>query len=104
MKNNVRILSLEHVRSPYTGEHYIGFVLDVINEYLGWGVKEYHLDGGTLSKRRVGEMSNDSGENIRVNRIPNQEGIYAVGGWPCDNEWDVFQREAQRVLEKILRN
>jgi len=93
-------LGLRNVISPWNGRHYLGFVLDVVNDYLGWGVKTYRmLGGGELSSINVGLIEN-GGEKIIVRR--KSEGVYSISGFPDDRDFEDFQNRANGLLDEIL--
>lgn len=72
-------------RSKWSDEQYIGYVLEVINRYLGWGMKEYNLGGiARLTERGSAVMINDRGDKIKVRRLEGK--CYAVEGWPEEVE------------------
>jgi hypothetical protein len=102
--NGYKILRLRGVKSPWNGQHYIGFVLDIINKYLRWESKEYHMSGGKYSEAKSATMHHGEsvrGEMIRVDSLG--KGRYAIRGFPQDRDFDDFKRQAQGILENVLK-
>jgi len=97
------IFKLEGVRSHYNGEHYIGFVLDVIREYIGWKVEYYCMsNGNTMASFSRASMSNAKGGRIVI--VSSEENVdeYFLFGFPADRDFKDFKRVAERLLEKVL--
>ena len=91
-------------RFRYSDKHYVGYVLEVINRYLGLGIEEYHLGGGggPNISRKSAEMTTSDKRVIRVTRVDG-DCFYAIEGWPSDRDFEEFQREAERLLREVLR-
>lgn len=97
-------LNLKGVKSPYNGKFYIGLVLDVINEYLGFDKgRIYYLNGGKeLSNCRSARMEIE-GSDIKV--FASDEGDkYFISGFPSSKDFRDFEKRAPKILEKMLES
>jgi len=96
-----RILKL-NTRTQWADEQYVGYVLEVINKYLNFGMTEYHLSGGAkLFDRKSAVMTNDDEETIRATKLDSGD-YYFVDGWPDGKNWLRFRWEAKGLLKKVL--
>ena len=94
------VLKLEGVVSPYNGEHYVGFVLDVLREYLGWNVNNYILNGNTLYDENATISMRLKDSRISVRRI--EKDTYLISGFPESENKEDLQRRAPEILKRIL--
>ena len=102
MAGNTKILEID-TRSRWNSEHYVGYVLEIINRYLSSGMEWYHLGGGGQNTSSTSAlMVNGEEKRIKVTRIG--ECSYAIEDWPEDRDFEEFQREAKKLLEQILAN
>jgi len=98
---NIKILRL-NTSSRWSGEQYIGYVLETINKHLYFGMEEYNLGGGRLSEARFAEMTNGSRQTIRITKLDRRK-YYAVEGWPDDRSWWWFRWRARGLLKEFLK-
>ena len=97
----LRILKLD-TRTKWADEPYVGYVLEAVNEYLDFGMTEYHLSGGgKLLDRKSAEMTDGDKHTIRATKLDGGN-YYVVKGWPDDKNWLEFRWKAQGLLKKVL--
>ena len=97
--NNTRVIELEDVKSKYTGEHYIGFVLDALNLYLGWEKNIYDLSHTVPSWRaKSGMVDSGNGKKISIWRRKDK---YIVIGFPDEADWWGFRGRAGDLVDKL---
>lgn len=107
---DVKFFRLKGVRSPWNGEYYIGFVLDIVKEYLGLDVEHYTLSfGSPLFDARVGIIERKGRDNIIVWRVLKKvgeeeflrENNYWIRNFPEDKIND-FQRDVQGIWDRMF--
>ena len=91
------------MKSPYNGEYYIGFVLDVIKNYLDLEDVLYYNLHCTWRHSECDSASivRERGNIISVLRKP--EDKYLVENFPSDRDFSDFQHKAPSILEQILK-
>lgn len=95
---------LKGVKSPWNGEYYIGFVLDLLNDYLMWEADYYlPLGYGPLGKLEgmvmvKWDQNSKKSHLIKVRRIGEEK--YEVLDFPDNMDFSDFERRAQGMWDK----
>ncbi len=103
MTEGDNVIRLRRVISPWVRDHYIGLVLDVLDEYLGWDA-DYYLP---LSNDPLGTMNamcmikwdqkNKTSHKISVFRVSHEE--YLVKGLPSNTDIRDLEDKVQAIWE-----
>lgn len=104
------VLRLPGVVSPWTGQHYIGFVLDVLDKCLDWNA-DYYLPNSNEPLANITGMSmvrwdqkRKRNDRIGVYQVLDDEGRvldgeYLIIGLPYDTNMNILEERARSVLE-----
>ncbi len=97
--------NLRNVKSPWNGEYYIGFVLDVVNRYLDWNPDCYlprghgdlsMVDGMSMVKWNKKRKRNDV---IRIIRSREDRDFYLIDGFPDYIDFSDFEKRVQGMWD-----
>lgn len=108
MTTNKLVFKLRNVKSPWGGNGYVGFVLDLIDDYLNWEADFYlpsshgrldELKGMRMVKWNPIKKEN---EEIRLIRSSEDYNLYLVCGFP-EERFSDFSGNLQRLWNNYYR-
>jgi len=108
MTTNELIFRLKNVRSHRGGNGYVGFVLNLIDDYLNWKADFYlpsshgrldELKGMRMVKWDPVRKEN---EEIRLIRSSEDDSLYLICGFP-EERFDDFSGNVQRLWNNYYR-